>query len=310
MTNKILNNLTRNQQTQLFRDINREYRKTYKDLESEIEEVQKVAKYDDDGNLENEKEVSGELSRITPFIAALWIKNGLMIEKTSEDTMKDVWTYYEYLSVTKMNNNRVMLTNSQINRNIKNSIAKRKKLVQFNRVLKANTRTLDKRLAKQITKAIKQGRTKHQLMRDLQKNFKLSSGRAKTIARTETNFYKSEAKLQMARHHEENGNDIYKVWRYTGISDEPRVHHEEADGKVVMGADAYFDVGGLQTQAPQHFEKPGEDINCTCDYEIEYGKAIDEGNLQEYVSYRERKEEYYDQVEKKFGMRTINVSNN
>ncbi len=289
MANKILNNLTKNRQKQLQRDIRREYRKTYKEIETELEEIEKVAKYDDDGNLVNEREVNRNLRRITPFIAALWVKNSLMIDNTSEDTMYDVWAFYEYLSVTKINNSRVMLTNSQIRRNIKTTIAQRKNLVKWNNVIKGNTRVLDRRLSKQITNGLKRGRTQHQLKRDLQKTLNLNSGKASTIARTETNFYKSEAKLQMSRHHERNGNDIYKVWEHTGISDDPREHHVDADGKVAIGADGYFNIDGMETQAPQHFGIASEDINCSCDYEIEYGVDIEEGNVQEYVSYREEK---------------------
>lgn len=289
MTNKILNNLTKNKQKKLLRDIRREYRETYKDIEKELEEVEKVAKYDNEGNLENEREVNRTLKRITPIIAGLWVKNALMVENTSEDTMYDVWGFYEYLSVTRMNNNRVMLTNSQINRNIKQTIIKRKNIVKWNKVVKGNARVLDRRLSKQISNGLKKGRTQHQLKRDIQKSLKLNSGKAGTIARTETNFYKSEAKLQMARHHERNGNDIYKVWEHTGMSDDPREHHEDADGKLAIGADGYFNIDGMEVQAPQHFGIASEDINCSCDYTIEYGIDIDEGNLQEYVSYREEK---------------------
>jgi ABC-type lipoprotein release transport system permease subunit len=181
-----------------------------------------------------------------------------------------------------------LLTTDQISKEIGKIIAKRENIIKWDKIINKNARSLDKRISKIIQKGLKQGKTEFQLQKEISKTMKLNNGKARTIARTETNFYKTEGKLQVGKYHETKGNLIIKKWVYTYMSHEDRPSHLNANEQIVVGIDNKFNVGGKFTTAPQHFGIAKEDINCSCDYKMEYGQAVDT-SIREFNKYKEVK---------------------
>ena len=99
----------------------------------------------------------------------------------------------------------------------------------------------------------------------MQKQFGYNKSKAKSIAITEKNYYKSEAQLQAIDSISEN---VKKTWVYTGRAKEPREEHLQADGQVA-DKKGYFHIGGLKTKAHQHFGRADQDINYHCITRIE-----------------------------------------
>lgn len=271
------NKLTLAEQKKLIKFINDNYKLTEKQIISKIEEIKKENK--------KQKEI---ISTITPLIVLLWSKNKIQITKSSINIMQNSWVFYEYVSVMKLNNPKVILSNSEISKLIQNTITKREKIIKWNKVIKGNTKKLDKNVKNIIKKGIKNNKTVRQIQNDLEKTMKLNRGKAKSIAMTETSYYKSESKLQVGQYHSKKGNLIIKKWIYTYLSNEHRQNHINANGQTVIGVDSMFNVGGKSTVAPQHFGDPSEDINCTCDYSMEYDKNVDT-SIFEYNKYKEAK---------------------
>jgi hypothetical protein len=111
----------------------------------------------------------------------------------------------------------------------------------------------------------KDGKNYKQTAKELQKQFGYNKNKAKSIAITEKNYYKSEAQLKAIDSITEN---VKKIWVYTGIAKEPREEHLQANGQVA-DKKGYFNIGGNLTKAPQHFGIASEDINCHCTMRIE-----------------------------------------
>jgi len=269
--------LTNAQQRELYKTINKNYTKTIKDIDERVKLISK----------QKGKEQRQSIKAITPIIVALWRLNGKEIITTGESIMTDSWLFYEY-SALKLQNQRILLTNKEISKMITKTLEKRMKVIKWDKVINGNAKRLDKKVRNIVAKSIKNDKTARQIQAELEKTLKLNRGKAKAIARTETNFYKSESKLQVGNHHEKNGMTIIKTWVYTYLSNEHRSHHIEANGQTVIGINGLFKVGGYETTAPQHFGIASEDINCTCDYKMEYLERV-ETDLNEYKRYKESK---------------------
>jgi len=283
-----LQKMIEKKQKDLFKQINKDYRETIDLMETEIEKIVETAEYDEKGNLLNEKEINQKLKTMTPIIVALWLKNKSNIETTSKDMMKETTLFYEFISVKQLGNTRVIQTVPEINKTISKILKERSNTIKWNQVINGNAKTLDKRLQNIIKKDIAKGKTKFQIERDLQTQMRLNSGKARTIARTESNYYYSKSKYETGKLQEESGNIMVKIWEYTYLSKEPRDSHEFANGQIVEGVDTKFIVGGLETVAPQQFGIAGEDINCNCQYTMRYKEGT---NLISYVEYGEYKAE-------------------
>ena len=79
-----------------------------------------------------------------------------------------------------------------------------------------------------------------------------------------------------------------KTWVYTYLSFDHRSTHMQANGQQVIGMDTPFIVGGYKTVAPQHFGIASEDINCTCNYTMDYLQDVNTSES-EYKEYKEAK---------------------
>ena len=144
-------------------------------------------------------------------------------------------------------------------------IKDRQKKVKIKQVVRGNANRLNKEVQDTVLKMYKDGKNYKQTAKELEKQFKYSKGKAKSIAITEKNYYKSEAQLQATESIKEN---VRKTWVYTGKAKEPRESHLQANGQVA-DKKGYFHIGGYKTQAPQHFDMASEDINCMCQLRIE-----------------------------------------
>jgi hypothetical protein len=193
---------------------------------------------------------------------------GDKILTTSGVVMKQAWKTYG----TQYKPNPLLLDDKDISQLIGRTVKKRKDIIKWNRVIRANTKVLDKRVANIVKKGISESKTARQIQAELEKTMMMNRGKAKAIARTETNFYKSESKMQVGSRQEKNGETVIKTWVYTHLSKEPREAHLNASGQRVEGINAYFQIGGFKTKAPQHFGLASQDINCTCEMRMEFKK--------------------------------------
>lgn len=277
------------EQKALYRNLSREYNKTTKKIRSKIKSILKVAKYDTDGNITNEKAISKELTALTPLIVALWTFNKAKIEVAAGTISSTNLVFYEFLTVKQLGDLSVVQSLPEINKTIKSLLTERNNIIKWDKIMSGNANRLDKRLQKLIMKDIKQGKTIFQIERDLQKTMNLNKGKAQTIARTETNYYNSRSRYEAGKRQELAGYKMYKVWEYTWLSREPRNTHMSADGQVVEGMDGLFNVGGVTTVAPQQFGIAEEDINCNCDYQVRHEAGSEEIKVREFYKYMEEK---------------------
>ena len=286
---KQLESMIRSRQNDMYKEINKEYRESIKAIDKEIEAIIDEAEYDKDGNLKNERKLSKKIAMLTPIIAMLWNKNRSMIEQSSSTIMRETTLFYEFLSVTQLGNTRVIQSPAEINRMVSSILKERSNIIKWDQVIKGNARVLDKRLQKLVKNEIAKGKTKFQIERKIQKTMRLNSGKARTIARTESNYYYSRSKYITGKMHEEEGNTIIKQWEYTFLSREPRDEHQVAHGQTVVGIDTRFIVGGRETLSPQQFGIAEEDINCNCTYIMRYLADTVRINYGKYAEYKDNK---------------------
>jgi len=106
-----------------------------------------------------------------------------------------------------------------------------------------------------------QGLTAQEIAGNLNNNFEeLTTGRAMTIARTETQGAYSYAALDAAK-------DVAPNWskEWATTSEKPRDAHDDADGQVVEDLEEPFDVGGEELMYPGDPSGSEENvINCQC----------------------------------------------
>jgi hypothetical protein len=150
--------------------------------------------------------------------------------------------------------------NAIVNKIIKD----RQKKIRINQVIKGNAKILNKRVQNTVMQMYRDGKNYKQTAKELERLYGYSKGKAKSIAITEKNFYKSEAQLEATK-----DLNIKKTWIHTGRGQEARETHKNANGQTVKGRDTMFNIGGLKTKAPQHFGRPSQDINCHCIMRVE-----------------------------------------
>ena len=265
--------LTKIEQLKLLKEIDKGYLQTTKQINARIKQI-----------LESRgKAQRDEIKSLTALITALWLLNKTNIIGTSKSIMDTTWKFFEYASVKA--GNPLILPSEEIAKLIGRTVRKRTDLIKWDKIIRANTKRLDRQVSKIIQQGIKNGKTARQIQNDLEKTMNMNRNKAKSIARTETNYYKSEAKMQVGRRQEAHGNGIIKTWVYTFLSNEPREAHKAANGQKVIGIDSYFNVGGFQTKAAQHFGLASQDINCTCDMKVEFAQRV-ETSVAEFERYR------------------------
>ena len=143
------------------------------------------------------------------------------------------------------------------------AVKDRQKAVQIKQVINGNARVLNKRVQNTVLQMYKDGKNYKQTAKELQREFGYNKNKAKQIAITEKNYYKSEAQLQAIV-----GLDVIKTWKHNGGSKEPRETHIQASGQIA-DKDGYFQVGDYKTTAPQHFGIADQDIYCRCSLRID-----------------------------------------
>ena len=214
--------------------------------------------YDKKGKWKNEKEVKKALKKLALEFEHLWSMNLLIIDKYSKKTLANNYILFEIVRVELEKQDELMAL-AEWNK-VQNKIIKsRQKKIKMRQIIHGNSRRTNKRFNKLVTDMYKNGYSWNDVEKALMKEFNYNSARAKRIAITEKNYYKSEAQLQAIK-----GLDVYKTWLYSYVAKEPRHDHVLASYQTVRGHDGLFEVGELKALAPQHFGLPEEDINCHC----------------------------------------------
>jgi hypothetical protein len=256
----MIDKLTAEEQKRLLREIDKNYANASTELRAEIDSI-----LADKGKSQRQK-----INALIVILTALWVLNAESIIKTSKTIMESVWIYYELYSVRV--GNPLILPMSEISQMIGKTVSKRQDVIKWNRIIRANSKRLDKAVSNIVKQGIKNSKTPRQIQAELEKTLKLNRGKAKAIARTETNYYKTASKIQVGLKQEKAGNKILKTWVYTYLSKEPRPAHQAANGQTVEGMETMFDVGGFKTKAPQHFGIASQDINCNCDMRVKFDR--------------------------------------
>lgn len=240
-------------------DMYNEISKNYAELDLPIEKP----KYDKNGNLTNEKEVKNSLKKILPILILLWSINLAITEDKSIKTMNNTNIYINSLKTASKLGKKSISTkewNSIVNKLLKD----RQKTIKIKQVIRGNANILNKRVQNLVNQMYKDGKSWVQTSKKLQELYEYNEKKAKSIAITEKNYYKSEAQLKAIDNISE---DVKKTWIHNRAR-EPRESHLFADGQVA-DKNGYFHIDGLLTQAPQHFGVASQDINCHCTMQIE-----------------------------------------
>lgn len=260
---EVYDKLTTTQQKKLLREIDKEYSKTLKELKAEVDLI--IA---DKGKSQRDK-----IKALGAIIGALWVLNSTKIINVSEIISKTTFAFYEYASIQL--GNPLIIPQKEVSLSIGKMVKRRKDLIKWNRLINANAKRLDRAVSNIVKQGIANSKTARQIQAELEKTMNMNRGKAKSIARTETNYYKSATKMEVGRKQEKIGNIVVKTWIHTRLSFEPRESHVRANGQKVEGIDSYFTVGGFKTKAPQQFGIASQDINCTCDMKMEFQKDVD-----------------------------------
>lgn len=236
-----------------------EIAKNYAELDLPIEKP----KYDKNGNLINEKSVKNSLKKILPILLVLWGANLDITENKSIEVMNNTNLYINSLKTASKLGKRSISTkewNSIVNKLLK----ERQKNIKIKQVIRGNARILNNNVQKLVNDMYKNGKSWVQTSKKLQELYGYNEKKAKSIAITEKNYYKSEAQLQAIDNIKQN---VKKTWIHNRAR-EPRESHLFADGQVA-DKNGYFHIDGLITEAPQHFGRADQDINCHCTMRIE-----------------------------------------
>ena len=221
-------------------------------------------KYNKSGELTNEKEVKKSLKLILPILLILWEQN---IAITTAKSIKIMTNTNLYFNIVKsgLKTPKTTISVKEWNSIMNKLIKDRQKKIKIKQVIRGNANRLNKEVQDTVLKMYKNGKNYKQTAKELQKQFGYNKNKAKSIAITEKNYYKSEAQLQAI---DNISKEVKKIWVYTGRAKEPREEHLQADGQVA-DKKGYFHIGGLKTKAPQHFGRADQDINCHCIMRIE-----------------------------------------
>ena len=256
MTEKELDKLDNQETIAMLKEID----DNYSSLDLPIVEP----KYNKNGELTNEKEVKKSLKLVLPILLVLWKQNIAITTAKSIKIMTNTNLYVNTLK-TGLKVPKTAISVEEWDNIMDKLIKDRQKKVKIKQVIRGNANMLNKQVQDTVLKMYKDGKNYKQTAKELQKQFGYNKNKAKSIAITEKNYYKSEAQLQAIDSISEN---VKKIWVYTGRAKEPREEHLQADGQVA-DKKGYFHIGGLKTKAPQHFGRADQDINCHCIMRIE-----------------------------------------
>lgn len=253
MTEQELNKLDNQETIAMLKEIDA----NYSSLDLPIAEP----KYDKNGELTNEKEVRNSLKLVLPILLTLWAGN---IAITTTKSIKIMANTNLYFNTAKngLKTPKTTISTKEWNNIMDKLIKDRQKKIKIKQVIRGNANRLNKQVQETVLKMYKDGKNYKQTAKELQRQFGYNKNKAKSIAITEKNYYKSEAQLQAS-----DGLNIKKTWIHNKAR-EPREEHLRANGQVA-NKKGYFNIGGNLTKAPQHFGIASEDINCHCTMRIE-----------------------------------------
>lgn len=240
----------------------------YKDLKLPVIEP----KYDKDKKLQNEKEIKKKLKQFTIIISTLWLANYTISSNTNKNIISNTFAYYNALksnvgtfkiSIAELKSlSEETISTPKWNKIMDKIILERQNQVKIKQVIKGNVNILNKKVQDTVMQMYKDGKSWPQTQKKLQQEFGYNKNKAKSIAITEKNYYKSKAQLEATK-----GMKIKKTWIHNRAKD-PREAHLYADGQVA-DENGYFHVNGYKALAPQQFGIASEDINCHCTMKIE-----------------------------------------
>lgn len=219
--------------------------------------------YDKEGNLKNEKEIKSKIKKYLPTLLTLWAVNIAITERNSIKTMTNTNLYINTLKKA-IKKQKTAISVKEWESIMKKTIKDRAKKIKIKQVINGNAKRLNKQVQNTVMTMYKNGKNYKQTAVELQKLYGYNENKAKSIAITEKNYYKSEAQLQAI---DNISGSVKKIWIHNHAK-EPRLAHLYADGQVADES-GYFLVDGYKTKAPQHFGIPSEDINCHCTMKIE-----------------------------------------
>lgn len=255
MTEQELNKLDNQETIAMLKEIDA----NYSSLDLPIAEP----KYDKNGELTNEKEVRNSLKLVLPILLTLWAGN---IAITTTKSIKIMTNTNLYFNTVKkgLKTPKTTISTKEWNNIMDKLIKNRQNKIKIKQVIRGNANILNKQVQDLVINMYKNGKSWPQTSKELQKQFGYNKNKAKSIAITEKNYYKSEAQLQAIDNISEN---VKKTWIHNKAR-EPREEHQRANGQVA-DKKGYFHIGGYLTKAPQHFGIASEDINCHCTMRIE-----------------------------------------
>jgi len=266
MDNRELDKLTTEQELEMLKEITKNYNLKLPEIEPIYE----------NGKIQNEKEIKTKFKEILLIISTIWLLNYNTIKKHNKKVEASTYAFYNIIKsrgigkitvaeITKVSKDT--MSSIKWNKIINASLLKRENAIKIKQVMRGNVSILNKQLQKAIITGYKTGKTKPQIAKQISEVMGYNQKKAKSIALTEINYHKSEAQIQATE-----GLNITKTWIHNAGAKEPRESHMNANGQTVRGREAYFNVGGKETQAPQHFGIASEDINCRCTMRIEVKK--------------------------------------
>jgi len=255
MTEKELDKLDNQETIAMLKEID----ENYSSLDLPIVEP----KYNKNGELINEKEVKKSLKLVLPILLVLWERNIAITTAKSIKTMTNTNLYVNTLK-TALKRPKTSISVKEWNDIMDKLIKDRQNKIKIKQVIRGNANTLNKRVQNTVMEMYKDGKNYKQTAKELQKQFGYNKNKAKSIAITEKNYYKSEAQVKAIDNITEN---VRKIWIHNKAND-PRDSHLNANGQIA-DKKGYFHIGGYKTTAPQHFGIASEDINCHCTMRIE-----------------------------------------
>ena len=121
---------------------------------------------------------------------------------------------------------------------------------------------LKKKVTQELTRGFAAAMHVNDIARNIAQRTRIGYSNAIRIARTEGHRINTAAAMDAQRAAKERGADIVKQWDAT-LDGRTRKSHRKLDGQI-RKLDEPFEVNGHKADAPGHFGRPEEDINCRC----------------------------------------------
>ena len=121
---------------------------------------------------------------------------------------------------------------------------------------------LKKKVTQELTRGFAAAMHVNDIARNIAQRTRIGYSNAIRIARTEGHRINCAAAMDAQRAAKERGADVVKQWDAT-LDGRTRKSHRKLDGQI-RELDEPFEANGHKADAPGHFGRPEEDINCRC----------------------------------------------